>query len=296
MKGGGLPIQSQKQDRFEVKLRMRAVELIAYWEGRLITNQLTDYFGVTRQQASADIKRYITEFNKDALVHDPAVKGYVLTPGFKPVLTTGHINEYLDMVSGLVSQSTSLVLVTDDNLAAVKLPERAVKPEVVRVIIKACRQNQSVEISYASMSNPQWSTRVISPHTLVYSGFRWHVRAYCHKRNDFRDFLLSRIKGIPIVVEVKGNDVSQDKNWNETCAITLIPNPSLTVNQKKLVEIDYFMEGGKLKLEVKRALAQYTLQRYQVGISGNENQHPIEYPLVTENLDEIRQYLFGVGN
>jgi predicted DNA-binding transcriptional regulator YafY len=269
----GINTDQRRLERFEVRLRMRAVELIAYWEGRLITNQLTEYFGVTRQQASADIKRYNAEFNKDSLIHDPAVKGYVPKPDFKPQLTTGHINEYLDMISGLVSQSTSLVLMTDDNLAAVKLPERAVKPDVVRVIIKACRQKQSIEICYASMTNPQWASRVISPHTVVYSGFRWHVRAYCHKRNEFRDFVLSRIQGVPVVVDV--------------------PNPMLSSAQKKLVEVDYFMKGGRLELEIKKALVQYTLQRYQVDTTGRKTDRPEESPLVSENMDDIKKYLFG---
>lgn len=39
-----------------VLLRLRAIELLAYWEGRLVTNRLVDWFGISRQQATADIK------------------------------------------------------------------------------------------------------------------------------------------------------------------------------------------------------------------------------------------------
>lgn len=92
-------------DKHEVLLRMRAIELLAYWEGRLVTNRLMSWFGLSRQQASADIKRYNTLYNPDALVHDPSVKGYVPKATFQPVLTTVHINEYLNMLSGLVSES-----------------------------------------------------------------------------------------------------------------------------------------------------------------------------------------------
>ncbi len=84
-------------EKHEVLLRLRAIELLAYWEGRLITNRLMAWFGISRQQASSDIKRYISVHNPDSLVHDPAVKGYVPRAGFQPVLTKGHINEYLDM-------------------------------------------------------------------------------------------------------------------------------------------------------------------------------------------------------
>lgn len=82
-------------DKHEVLLRMRAIELLAYWEGRLVTNRLMSWFGLSRQQASADIKRYNTLYNPDALIHDPSVKGYVPKASFQPVLTTAHINELM---------------------------------------------------------------------------------------------------------------------------------------------------------------------------------------------------------
>ena len=60
-------------EKHEVSLRLRAIELLAHWEGRLVTNQLVDWFGISRQQASADIKRYMVIYNPDSLVHDPAL-------------------------------------------------------------------------------------------------------------------------------------------------------------------------------------------------------------------------------
>ncbi|RLA53243.1 MAG: WYL domain-containing protein, partial [Gammaproteobacteria bacterium] len=37
--------------KHEVLLRLRAIELLAYWEGRLVTNRLVAWFGISRQQA-----------------------------------------------------------------------------------------------------------------------------------------------------------------------------------------------------------------------------------------------------
>jgi len=94
-----------------------AIELLAYWEGHLVTNRLMSWFGLSRQQASADIKRYNTLYNPDALIHDPSVKGYVPKASFQPVLTTAHINEYLNMLSGLVSESHALIATPEPNLS-----------------------------------------------------------------------------------------------------------------------------------------------------------------------------------
>ena len=266
-------------EKHEVLLRLRAIELLAYWEGRLVTNRLITWFGVSRQQASADIKRYMANHNPDSLVHDPAVKAYVPRPGFQPVLTKGHINEYLDMVSGLVSESMAITLQVNSNLASVQLPDRAVRPEVVREIIKACHSSRSIKILYASMANPIWSERIISPHTIVYTGFRWHVRAYCHKRQDYRDFLLSRIDRTPQSVDDIAPDASSDQLWDETVMLTLIPNSKLTEAQKALVEKDYGMPDGRLQLSVRKALAHYTIQRYQAAISPDEASDEFQYPI-----------------
>ncbi len=282
-------------EKHEVLLRMRAIELLAYWEGRLVTNRLVGWFGVSRQQASADIKRYMANHNPDSLFHDPSVKAYVPKPGFRPVLTKGHINEYLDMVSGLVSESMAITLETDSNLASVQLPDRAVRPEVVREVIKACRASSSIKILYASMANPSWSERVISPHTLVYTGFRWHVRAYCHKRNDYRDFILSRIDRTPQAADVAAPPIEEDKQWNEVISITLVPNTQLTDGQKSLVEKDFGMPEGRLQLRVRKSLAHYTLQRYQAAITdeeiANSNQYHIQ--LMEQDRKSLYPYLFG---
>ncbi|MBV1884610.1 MAG: WYL domain-containing protein, partial [Pseudomonadales bacterium] len=245
--------------------------------------------------ASADIKRYMANHNPDSLFHDPSVKAYVPNPGFQPVLTTGHINEYLDMVSGLVSESMAITLETDINVASVQLPDRAVRPEVVREVIKACRASSSIKILYASMANPSWSERVISPHTLVYTGFRWHVRAYCHKRNDYRDFILSRIDRTPQATGIAAPPLEEDKQWNEVISITLVPNTKLTDGQKTLVEKDYGMPEGRLQLRVRKSLAHYTLQRYQAAITDEEIANSSQYhiQLAEQDRKKLYPYLFG---
>ena len=285
-------------EKHEVLLRLRAIELLAYWEGRLVTNKLISWFGVSRQQASADIKRYMANHNPDSLVHDPSVKAYVTKPGFRPVLTKGHINEYLDMVSGLVSDSMAVILDAGNNLTSVQLPDRAVRPEVLREVMKACRSSSSLKILYASMSNPIWNERIISPHSIVYSGFRWHVRAYCHKNNEFRDFLLSRFDRTPKPVEITAPPPEEDEQWQESITLTLIPNSRLTETQKALVEKDYGMPDGRLQLSVRKALAHYTLQRYQAAISPEEANDEFKYPiqLLESDRKNLSPHLFNTSS
>ncbi len=285
-------MNSQRQ---EVQTRLRALEIVAYWEGRLVTNQLTDWFGISRQQASADIKLYNSEVNPGSLEHHPAVKGYVPVGKFTPVMTAGHINEYMELLSSQSFQPMAQVLESHSNIAAVQLPDRAVRPEIVRELVKACRTRESLHIVYSSMNTPQLHERIISPHTLVYTGFRWHVRAYCHLRNEFRDFLVSRIArarratGNPAVSE------ALDLLWQEETMLTLVPNHNLSEAQRALVELDYGIADGRLRIKVKKALAHYTLQRYQAAITDEQiarvKEHPLQ--LLPADFPSVKTYLFG---
>ncbi len=284
--------------KHEVLLRLRAIELTAYWEGRLITAQLMEWFGISRQQASSDINRYNSKLNPEALVHDPVVKGYVPAPGFRPALTSGHINEYMDLLAGQSCQPMAQVLESHPNVVTVQLPDRAVRPEVVREVVKACRSGGSLKILYSSMSTPHVHERAISPHTLVYTGFRWHVRAWCHKREEFRDFLLSRIDRVPRSSDEIAPPASGDLLWQEQITLTLIPNTLLTPPQRSLVERDFGMPDGRLQVTVRKALAHYTLQRYQAAISEDEATRVREHPLqlLTADRAKLDPYLFsGAG-
>ena len=281
-------------EKHEVLLRLKAIELLAYWEGRVVTPQLIEWFGVSRQQASKDIKRYISEHNPDSLVHDPSAKAYVPTAAFQPVLTTGHINEYMSLLGGFSKEPVASTVETDTYVVGVQLPDRSVRPEVVRQVIKACRTKRSLKILYASMNNPNWHERIISPHTLVYTGFRLHVRAYCHLKNEFRDFLLSRIDRTPQTAYVEPKPIEDDTDWSELLTITLIPNNRLTPSQKALVERDFSMPEGRLQISVRKALAHYTLHRYQAAISedeaGDERHFPLQ--LLTSDRSKLSPYLF----
>jgi predicted DNA-binding transcriptional regulator YafY len=276
-------------------LRLKTIELIAYWEGRLVTNRLIDWFGISRQQASADIRRYLERHNPSSLIHDPSVKGYVPTAGFHTVLSNGRLNEYLDLVTGFVGEALVETLELSPNLVAVQLPDRAVEPKIVRPIIQACLNHKSIRINYASMRQPNGSVRTISPHTLIYSGFRWHVRAYCHSRESFRDFSLTRIIQAPEQALKQGLTIADDLDWQEKLTLNIVPNAALSEDQQRMVEKDYAMQDGRLQIIIRKALAHYTLQRYQAAILPEEATQGKKFQimLLETDRDKLGPYLFG---
>ena len=62
-----------------------------------------------------------------------------------------------------------------------KVPDRSIKADVLRPLLKACRNHLRLDIDYVSLYIPTPEGRTIVPHTLVYTGIHWHVRAYCER-------------------------------------------------------------------------------------------------------------------
>src|SRR5690606_13215384 len=187
--------------RWDLLLRYRLIEIIALWEGRLTTNHLSQAFGIGRQQASGDINAYLRDIGPGNLDYDRSLKGYVPSATFKPHLTLGSADEYLLALahSNELSHTFETLQIQMPNTEVLTLPMRDVRPEVVRPIVQAARAGKRLEVEYASMDNPKPEIRVIAPHTLVSTGLRWHVRAWCEQNKAYRNFVLSRRRGGPEV-------------------------------------------------------------------------------------------------
>jgi len=150
-------------------------------------------------------------------------------------------------------------------------PERVVSATVFRVILRAIREKQDLQIEYQSLTRPQPMWRWVSPHAIASDGFRWHFRAYCHERKDFLDFIFGRILqlGSTRPSEV---DSAIDAGWHTMIELKIGPHPSLTEAQRRFIELDYGMIDGTASLRIRKALVQYMKKRLGLiaNISGAE--------------------------
>jgi hypothetical protein len=287
-------IEQQEDVKWEAFLRYRYIEIIALWEGRLTTNHIQGNFGVQRQQASKTINEY-KKIAPDNLVYDQKLKGYTTGPDFKPRFMNGVVGEYLNLLNSqnLIEGSLEKMTVATTNTYVLQLPNRLVKPKIVRQLVRACERGQRLEIQYASMSTPKGEERVIAPHTLVNSGFRWHVRAYCEKSRDYRDFILDRILEVTDELGDRLEPAEHDTSWFETIDLQLIPNPELSEDQQELIRNEHCYGKDRRTITTKKATAHYLLQLLQVPT--HRNRPAKEHPLILENLDQLKaeRVLFG---
>lgn len=279
--------------RWELLLRYRFIETIALWEGRLTTRHLCDTFGIGRQQASKDINNYIREVGPDNLVYDKYLKGYKPTDTFSPQVTLGLADEYLHLMARnneLMNVFESLAL-NVANVQVLSVPVRDVRPEVLRPIMQAARQQRRLEVDYVSLNNPDREGRIIVPHTLVYTGLRWHVRAWCEKHQEYRDFVLSRFRDTPEIMDESDHGIEGDIDWHTMVTIRLVPDERLSEAQRDVVEMDYGMEGGALVVNTRARLVPYVLQMLHVDTGKAAD--PRAQQIVVENREELAPWLFG---
>lgn len=286
--------QSIESVRWDLALRYRLIETVAWWEGRLTTNHLMQSFGISRQQASKDINTYISEHAPKNLEYDKHLKGYVPSRNFKPLFIDDSASAYLHLVNQSHDRAPHVegLALAYAHTEVLAVPDRTIRPELLRPLLKACREGLRLDCKYVSLTDPQAEERLIAPHTLIYTGMRWHVRAYCEKNRDYRDFVLSRFRGEPVLEdELSKNGRDGDTGWNTAVQVRLAPDSRLSAEQQAIIETDYGMRAGQLVIDTRGALVQYVLQRYQIDPTKVHTKATAQQ-IVVANLDELQPWLY----
>lgn len=256
-------VGEEKSDlRWGIERRLEFVEFRLFWEGHVNRGDLIEAFGISVNQASTDLNRYLG-FAPDNMVYDKSAKTYVRSPDFQARFLKPDASRYLSQLrsvaDGILDRSDAWIGQFPSYDAA-PTPTRGVKATTLRAVVASIRRLEAIEVKYQSLSRPEPRWRWIAPHAIGFDGFRWHMRAFCLTDNTFKDFLLSRI------IETRATRPSEvgtdaDRDWNEQVTLEIGPHPDLSETQKKVIALDYGMRGGKVKIPVRRALLYYALKR-----------------------------------
>uniref|UniRef100_UPI003569632E WYL domain-containing protein n=1 Tax=Roseovarius sp. TaxID=1486281 RepID=UPI003569632E len=219
-------------------------------------------FGVSRNQASFDLNRYIA-LAPDNMVYDRSARTYVRGPDFdcrfRPP-DAAHYLAQLRLIEDNVLEREDCWIPHLPSYASAPTPVRGVEPVTLRSVVDAIRRSEAIEVKYQSLSSPEPRWRWIAPHAIACDGFRWHTRAFCQTDECFKDFLFSRI------LEISGSRESEtsaddDRDWHSEVTLEVGPHPDLSGTQAKVIALDYVMRGGKTRIKVRRALLYYALKR-----------------------------------
>lgn len=246
--------------RWSVEQRLSFASARLFWDGSLNREDIMRRFGVSVNQATHDVGRLVAA-HPGAVRYDTRAKRYVPEPSFAPAeADPAALLTQLRLISeGQLSKDAG-VLALPPPLAIADAPARRVPAETLRQVLRAIRDGAQLTATYVSFQRPEPTRRRLSPHALVFDGFRWHARAHDADDDRFKDFLLSRLSSLTLAGPAvrTGN---ADVDWHTLVTITLAPHPALSPAQRAVIAEDYAMTDERLALTVRQATAFYTRKR-----------------------------------
>jgi hypothetical protein len=230
--------------------RLRALDAIAFWDGRVNRADLIRRFDISVPQATNDFRRYL-ELAPGNLRYDTREKAYLTEPDFKPLFGTPNAEAWL--------QSGKIALAQVMPVEIAPLPPRRINAWLLRRILAAKRAREALHVLYQPMDEPDPSWRWISPLALGSDGFRWHLRAYNHDAGRFDDMLFPRF--VEIAETRPEPHLPTDLDWNRYVTVRICPARRLSPSQRAVVASDYGMDGEEGIVKVRAALLFLLLQR-----------------------------------
>jgi hypothetical protein len=277
-------------NKWNQERRLEFIEYRLCWNNHINRKDLVNFFGISVPQSSLDLSRYI-EMAPNNLEYDRHNKVYNKSSKFKPIYPdicspTAYLNDILLNATGKMNPNFNY-LDKCPSIACFNPPKRKISFEILSQIVYCILHKMSVRITYQSMSSLEPSSRLISPHALGYDGIRWHVRAFCHEKNEFRDFVLSRILTTG-KMELSPVDANEDMKWNFVISLHIGANPELPEAQRIAIEMDYGMENGEVIYKCRQALLFYTLKTLRLSPEDEEDKLPSSAKqIVLKNKAEI---------
>ena len=272
------PAAEPPPPRWSVEQRVAFAARRLYWDGSINREDLIRRFGVSANQATADLAR-LREAHPGAIAYDTVGRTYRASEAFAPAEADAAqlLRELRLVAEGQIEPGAA----TPTRLPPVVLadmPERAVDPIVLRTLLLAIRDGRAVTGRYISFQRAGSSRRILSPHSLVFDGFRWHVRAHDAGDGRFKDFVIARLSELSAAGDQRAGEAA-DTAWNQFMVLDIVPHPGLDQHQRSVIARDYGMRGRRLRIEIREAVLFYVRRRFGL-TEGHESRSAAEQHIV----------------
>lgn len=269
--------------------RLAHVDFTLMFKGEAGRGDLIDRFAIAPTQATKDFALY-HELAPANIAYDKSKRLHVRACSFAPLFDY----DTARTLSTLCQGHGDGFLGTLPTSVRCEMPHQLNQPDLglIAAVSEAMHKQCALEVRYVSLSSGE-SEREIVPHTLVDNGLRWHVRAFDRHSGEFRDFVLTRLLAASVLDQSPGQEheaLLSDRQWNRFVELELVPHPN--IRHPQAIERDYSMHEGRLRVELRAALAGYLLRRWNVDCSQGHSLVGPEYQLALVNA----QALYGVKN
>ena len=255
------------------------MEGVLAWEGKVGNARVRQLFDLQPVQASRLLAKF-RAYMGNRLAEDTRMKVW------RPV---DHENMTPDL--SLVEYARIVDAADESCIVDARIDLTDIRPVLFAALRKAAVTNTGIAITYASMSTPEFHERTIYPHSIVHVGRRWHVRAWCEKRQEFRDFTLGRIRNAVMTQMPSPVTKEIDGAWNRIVDIELAAHHKLDAQQQVVVELEYFGGAKSRRISSRACLAQYAIQELRAA-TDPENDVPPEFQIEVLNFASLKADLF----
>lgn len=277
--------------------RLQRLELLCLWEGRLNNARLRELLDLSQVRASELIREFREEYPLWTRWDTKTRSFHATAEAYRSAGTadnTARSAESLSQYLALVGLPYAALATQEGHSAPVcaAFPDlSAPNPRTFAALNEAIRMHQVVEITYRSMREPTPHKRIISPHSLVRAGRRWHTRAFCAKNQEFRDYALGRIVEVGLLGLAAEKLETDDKSWMTRVPVRLIAHPDMTRDQELLIRFEYFADTAARVVTCRGSLVNYLLQDIRAAIDV-KTQRPPEYQIAVGNVEEVWPWMF----
>lgn len=270
-----------------VQERLEFIERQLIFKGWVSRADLIDQFGIGEAAATRDFKAYrdLSGGNMD-LKH--TFKRYEINLNkFKAVFDKSATSYITELKNDFFEKNKEKIIEPMDRISYLRM-------DVFSSISRAIKNNESICIKYRSLEN-NVSERIIVPHCFFDTDIRMYVRCFDRKRAKFSDFMVNRVistssvESHDLIVSAEEKP-TRDSEWNEFIELDIIPHPKkFDANSKVCIEMDLDMIDGNKRISVRKSLAAYWLNRWDVDCSKNAILKSKKYQLYLFNHEVLGQ-------
>lgn len=281
--------EHSKQLRWGVRRRLEFIDFRLFWDGRFNRKDMAETFGISPQQASADIAQY-ESFAPNNLAYDRAEKAYRRTDDFAPAFIGETIERYLLQLVAIENRwmrQEDTWFEAFPPVEVITLGRRPTDPTVLLRVLDAVRNRLAIDIEYGSLTGSPQRARTIAPHSLAHSAGRWYARSWSREHNDFRDYNLDRIVSVSNHRESRV-DADLDFEWIHKINLVIIPNPALSPERQAAVAAEHAMKEGRLVRPCRLSLSFYLMSEHNLDVEPG-SLRPEKQQIVLQNREEVIQ-------
>ncbi len=252
------------------RVRLEFIDFCLQYHGFIGRGELMKQFGTKVASCTRDLTLY-RELTPSNLAFYHEDKRYYRTNEFQSLFQHNSNASLQALAEGFGEDVPDLISPPQDILA---------------VLSRAISQGKATELAYMSLSSGQ-STREFIPHAIINNGQRWHVRGFCRKRREFRDFVCTRITAIHSnSTQVAAHEQqTADAEWNTLLHLKLVPHPSHKHPNAIALDFNMPLEHNQpvRRLTIRAARVGYLLRHWNVDCSTDHHLPAHEYHLWLSN-------------